>query len=289
MKIALPPITTNSEGNLVKQHQVFSMTYHPEQDRILAPSLDCPRLRDIHSEAHMDRALVQGINGFSDMDHRKVQHALYSCSSMVTAAEAAYKDYAGKRVAFAPVSGFHHAGKNFMGGFCTFNGLVAAGEAVRDLGAETVLVLDGDGHFGNGTEDFLQLDNYSWLKQWPIGVKGMMPDWYERLKALFKKDKPDMVLYQAGADAQKDDPYQAGWLTAGEFLRRDQRIFALCLEWDVPIAFNLAGGYNGAQTLDLHKHTFEAACNVYEPKRQRFISTTGQQLEKSRDKSMAAH
>jgi acetoin utilization deacetylase AcuC-like enzyme len=50
------------------------------------------------------------------------------------------------------VSGFHHAHADHGEGFCTFNGLVIAAEAMRAQGEiRSVAVLDMDLHYGNGT------------------------------------------------------------------------------------------------------------------------------------------
>ena len=49
-------------------------------------------------------------------------------------------------------SGFHHSHADHGEGFCTFNGLVVAAEALRAEGAlARVAVLDLDLHYGNGT------------------------------------------------------------------------------------------------------------------------------------------
>ena len=72
---------------------------------------------------------------------------------MLTAARTALQ--LGKPVC-APVSGFHHAGFDFGGGFCTFNGLaVAAFSALQDKLCDEVWILDFDHHWGNGTHDCL--------------------------------------------------------------------------------------------------------------------------------------
>ena len=55
-------------------------------------------------------------------------------------------------VAAALASGFHHSHADHGEGFCTFNGLVVAAEALRAAGRlRTVAVLDLDLHYGNGT------------------------------------------------------------------------------------------------------------------------------------------
>ncbi|MBU2562683.1 MAG: histone deacetylase [Nanoarchaeota archaeon] len=48
----------------------------------------------------------------------------------------------------------HHAGKNFLGGFCYFNNIA---EAVKQSNLKT-LIMDIDGHHGNGTQDIFEND-----------------------------------------------------------------------------------------------------------------------------------
>ena len=55
-------------------------------------------------------------------------------------------------VSAAVVSGFHHACANHGEGFCTFNGLIVALDALVAAGEiRTAAVLDMDLHYGNGT------------------------------------------------------------------------------------------------------------------------------------------
>jgi len=57
-----------------------------------------------------------------------------------------------EKISGALASGFHHAGPDRGEGFCTFNGLVVAAEALRAEGKiPTAAVLDLDLHYGNGT------------------------------------------------------------------------------------------------------------------------------------------
>nr|WP_319563553.1 histone deacetylase family protein [uncultured Rhodoferax sp.] len=46
----------------------------------------------------------------------------------------------------------HHAGADFLGGYCFLNNAALAAQALRDQGAERVAVLDIDYHHGNGTQ-----------------------------------------------------------------------------------------------------------------------------------------
>jgi len=50
--------------------------------------------------------------------------------------------------------GFHHAGRNYGGGFCLFNDIAILVERLRERFAlKRILILDYDLHFGNGTSD----------------------------------------------------------------------------------------------------------------------------------------
>ncbi|MDH5482104.1 MAG: histone deacetylase [Candidatus Bathyarchaeota archaeon] len=56
-------------------------------------------------------------------------------------------------------SGYHHAGRNYGGGFCIFNDIAILVEYLRaGYGVERFLVLDYDVHFGNGTSDIYYKD-----------------------------------------------------------------------------------------------------------------------------------
>lgn len=67
---------------------------------------------------------------------------------------AAHAVLAGDRAAFAltrPPG--HHAGADYMGGYCTLNHVAVAAQAARDAGVGRVAILDIDYHHGNGTQD----------------------------------------------------------------------------------------------------------------------------------------
>jgi acetoin utilization protein AcuC len=55
--------------------------------------------------------------------------------------------------------GYHHAGKNYGGGFCIFNDIAVLIEHLRaSYNAKRFLILDYDVHFGNGTSDIYYRD-----------------------------------------------------------------------------------------------------------------------------------
>jgi acetoin utilization protein AcuC len=55
--------------------------------------------------------------------------------------------------------GFHHAGRNYGGGFCIFNDIAILVEHLRsNCDVKRFLILDYDVHFGNGTSDIYYRD-----------------------------------------------------------------------------------------------------------------------------------
>ncbi|MCW4021508.1 MAG: histone deacetylase, partial [Candidatus Bathyarchaeota archaeon] len=73
------------------------------------------------------------------------------------AGRAVYKSEVSRGVALG--CGYHHAGRNYGGGFCLFNDIAVLVEYLREKhGFERVLILDYDVHFGNGTSDIYYSD-----------------------------------------------------------------------------------------------------------------------------------
>ena len=162
-------------------------------------------------------------------------------------------------VAAAVVSGFHHAHADHGEGFCTFNGLVVAAEALRAAGEiRTVAVLDMDLHYGNGTASLattrpwllnvsLYGNDYQGNKPYPdVSVlhhedganhrsialpngcrrDGMLAAMEQGLPLLLAHGRPDLLLYQAGADPYREDPYSPLELDHDDLQERDRRVFA---------------------------------------------------------------
>jgi acetoin utilization deacetylase AcuC-like enzyme len=77
-----------------------------------------------------------------------------------------------------------------------------------------------------------------------------------------------LVLYQAGADTHVDDPL-GGLLTTEQMRERDRIMFSVAHELGIPLAWNLAGGYqvepDGSipKVVQLHLNTFEEALKVW--------------------------
>ena len=173
--------------------------------------------------------------------------------------------------------GFHHAGHARGCGYCTFNGLALV---AQENPGRRIFVLDCDEHEGNGTCEFTKrMDN---LRQATIfgsnfggedtprsvqfqldAVTDNWPAYEEALTsafALIKAWRPDLVIYQAGADPHIDDPCGLLAMTTRQLLMRDRMVFDHMLGAGIPVLFVLAGGYQKMEPLvQLHVNTFRAA------------------------------
>ena len=84
--------------------------------------------------------------------------AAYGSAQAALAAFAAVAD-AGERRAFAACRPpGHHAGRDYMGGYCYLNNAAIVARAAATRGLGPVAVLDVDYHHGNGTQDIFYAD-----------------------------------------------------------------------------------------------------------------------------------
>lgn len=197
-------------------------------------------------------------NGFGNHLPEVAASLPWTSGAMLTAARWALDE----GCAVAPVSGFHHACHASGGGYCTFNGLMVAALVLHREGlVRRVGILDFDQHYGNGTSDIKRELGLHWIEHYSAAADWDQPAQAEKflgeIPLILKRfERCDLVLYQAGADPHVDDPL-GGWLTTAQLRERDRRVFAACRSMDLPIAWNLAGGYqtNLRKVLDIHDNT----------------------------------
>jgi acetoin utilization deacetylase AcuC-like enzyme len=206
----------------------------------------------------------------------------------VAAARRALREGAGAALA----SGFHHACADHGEGFCTFNGLVVTADTLAASGeASRVAVLDMDLHYGNGTAQLaatrphlFALSIYgsdyrnnvafpdTTVRRHEDGENHRsfaLPEKCDRATMLRTMDealpliaewRPDLLLYQAGADPYFEDPYSPLLLDAADLRARDLRVFQFARRHGIPVAWVLAGGYTReiAKVVGIHAGTFDA-------------------------------
>lgn len=221
-----------------------------------------------------DRAYVRGVligkhpNGFGNTSADVAASLPWTTGSLLSATRHAL--FTGESCA-SPTSGFHHASYDLGGGFCTFNGLVVAAQAVRREGlARRVGILDCDVHYGNGTDSIIRKLRLGHIQHYTYGHRDAMrasaERWLEDLPRLMQSfARCDVLLYQAGADPHIDDPL-GGVLTTAQMARRDKLVFEAASRMGIPVVWNLAGGYQTPlrNVLDLHDNTARAFVEVFD-------------------------
>ena len=222
------------------------------------------------SQSHDPRLVTQILagkkaNGFGTNDKSVRDSLPYTVGAMVTGTLEALRT--GHPVA-ALCSGFHHALYGRAGDFCTFNGLIVAAFEARknrggQFGAKRVGILDLDMHYGNGTHQIITKLGLDWIEHYTAGKHYTKPSqraaFFEELPEIMKRFIGcDVLLVQLGADPYIHDPL-GGWLTMPELRLRDRRVFQYAYVMNIPLCFNLAGGYardeNGGigPVLDIHR------------------------------------
>lgn len=154
----------------------------------------------------------------------------------------------------------HHAGRDFLGGFCYFNNLAVA---VKRSGLDT-LIVDIDGHHGNGTQDIFYGDkNTTYISlhrsyafpgtgkrsrknalNYPLEPNCGDEKYLTTLEKALNRADPSQfqqIAVSAGFDSHKDDLMASLGLTTGAFYD----VGELLSEASLPIFAVLEGGYIG--------------------------------------------
>ena len=153
----------------------------------------------------------------------------------------------------------HHAGKNFLGGFCYLNNIVIA---VKTLGLRTA-ILDLDAHHGNGAQDiFLGSKDilYVSLHEYPLYpgtgyesekncINFSLPHYTSEssyLKVLsnaleiIEEFKPEILAVSIGFDTYSKDPLTTLQLEKESYVKIGKMITSL----NLPMFLVLEGGYS---------------------------------------------
>lgn len=253
---SLSPLKPKFMAEWVKKNTINSITDFDPATR--------EQLYLAHQVKYVDGVLDLTIaNGFGNHDAGVATSLLYTVGSMIAAVRDAVTNNA---TAFSPTSGFHHAGWGHAADFCTFNGLIVALLVAKQEGLiQTATIIDGDMHWGDGTQEIIDHLGLDWITHWS-GPRGKSWDYSkEFVKACFKAAETDLTIYQAGADIHVKDPL-GGILSSLEMLKRDWHIRRIVAN-KKPFVWNLAGGYQYARkassyedqlkpVLELHQQTF---------------------------------
>ncbi len=184
----------------------------------------------------------------------------------------------------------HHAGTDFMGGYCFLNNAAVAAEALLAHGCKRVAVLDVDYHHGNGTQsifygrcDVLVVsvhgdprteypfylghadevgigDGIGFNLNLPLPAGTTVERWFSALETACQRIErygAEALVVSLGLDTYVGDPISKFALHSQDFLRLGSRLRNLGL----PTALILEGGYaarelgvNAANVLDGFDH-----------------------------------
>jgi acetoin utilization deacetylase AcuC-like enzyme len=202
----------------------------------------------VHTRAHVDRiadaceaAAERGspleVTGDTTVSDASWDAALAAAGCAIGASAAVASGSAATAFALCRPPG-HHASPERAMGFCLFNNIaIAARAAIRDHGAERVMIVDWDVHHGNGTQDifyedggvyYLSLHQHPWYPgtglpsergrgagtgttrnvQVAAGTsrQAYMEAFTAAVDAAFDEFTPELLLVSAGYDCLAGDP-----------------------------------------------------------------------------------
>jgi acetoin utilization deacetylase AcuC-like enzyme len=166
----------------------------------------------------------------------------------------------------------HHAGREYMGGYCYLNNAAIASQHCIDGGAKRVAVLDIDFHHGNGTQDifydrpdvlFISIHgdptvSYPYFSghadergvgagvgfnlNIPLPRGTVWEGFYHALRhagIAIGRHAPDALVISLGVDTFEDDPISHFRLRTPDYLRVGEAI----ARFNVPTLFVMEGGY----------------------------------------------
>jgi acetoin utilization deacetylase AcuC-like enzyme len=170
----------------------------------------------------------------------------------------------------------HHALPDRAMGFCLFNNVAIAAElAIRELGAQRVMIVDWDVHHGNGTADvFRRRDDVLFASIHQSGLfpgTGALSDagagdgrgytinapvpsgtdeevWLSLIEYVVApvalEFAPELLLISAGYDAHRDDPLGDCRLEKESFAEMARHLRDAAAQIGAPIGAVLEGGYD---------------------------------------------
>lgn len=183
--------------------------------------------------------------------------------------------------------GTHHAFADRGEGFCVFNDIAIAANALLAEGVvRRILVVDLDVHQGNGTARIFHDDprvftfsmhgekNYPLRKDhssMDIGLPDGMTDkpyvsiLAHTLELLMDEVQPELVFYQAGVDVLETDRLGRLALSLEGCRRRDETVFRCCRRHGVPVLTTMGGGYTRRlrDLIEAHAQTFRVAQEIF--------------------------
>jgi acetoin utilization deacetylase AcuC-like enzyme len=184
--------------------------------------------------------------------------------------------------------GTHHAYADRGEGFCLLNDMaVAANFLLHEKLAKQILIIDLDVHQGNGTAKIFKHEpkvftfsmhgenNYPFAKEksdLDIPLKDKTDEMAylkilsETLPQLVIDVKPDFAFFLSGVDILESDKYGKLKVSMTGCKQRDEIVFSLLKQNNIPVAVAMGGGYSPdiRMITEAHCNTFRAALKIYQ-------------------------
>ncbi len=246
------------------------------KDVLTPEQVDLELLEKVHTKAYIDSLRNFG-EGYMDSD-TYVRPQTYSIALLAAGGTvlAARKALEWGRPTFALVRPpGHHAGACHGGGFCYFNNVAVAAEALREK-VGRVAIVDIDLHHGNGTHDiFYPRQDVLYISTHQAGIypgTGRVEDLGEGeglgfnicvplpggsgdatfelftkrlMRPVLTRYRPEAILVSFGSDAHYMDPLGGLRLTSPGYVALSSELLSLSRELcDGALSFTLEGGYH---------------------------------------------
>ena len=260
------------------------------EDNFFEPSQGLTYNLDVHDSEYLRRLFnleltkkEERASGFT-LSQELIQRELRITNGTVEGALWALNN---RSAAFNIAGGTHHASANKAEGFCLLNDqAIASSYLLENTKVSQILIIDLDVHQGNGTAQIFKninnvytfsmhgANNYPYHKP-PSDLDIPLPDNTDDKKylSLLKKYlpnimteiNPDFIFYLAGVDVLAEDKLGRLGLTLNGCTERDELVFALAKDNDIPIMTTMGGGYapDIKIILEAHCNTFRSASNIY--------------------------
>lgn len=183
--------------------------------------------------------------------------------------------------------GTHHAYRDRGEGFCLLNdAAVAAYHALDCRGLQRILIVDLDVHQGNGTAKIFENDPRVFTfsmhgeKNYPLrkeksdldialpdgtGDRDYLKALKRNLPLLVQNVEPELLFFQSGVDVLASDKLGRLSLTTEGCRARDVFVFETARKNDIPVVFNMGGGYSEriSVIVEAHANTYRAAQDIF--------------------------
>ena len=260
------------------------------EDNFFEPSQGLTYNLDVHDSEYLRRLFnleltkkEERASGFT-LSQELIQRELRITNGTVEGALWALNN---RSAAFNIAGGTHHASANKAEGFCLLNDqAIASSYLLENTKVSQILIIDLDVHQGNGTAQIFKninnvytfsmhgANNYPYHKppsdlDIPLSDNTNDKKYLSLLKKylpnIMTEINPDFIFYLAGVDVLAEDKLGRLGLTLNGCTERDELVFALAKDNDIPIMTTMGGGYapDIKIILEAHCNTFRSASDVF--------------------------